>query len=211
MSALASRNGPGSDATSSVVSESGRGGRVSGQPVCGTLYCPELTEPAGRPVTAACARPSAGGRFDDWFKEKMIDKETNLFSLFVLSNFLIVNSFVSPSNSVKFFHGNTVRTRIQPKNLLSARAVATESVREDAEQSVLKPPSTANVFWKDASPQRTIDKKQISWINQFPNTWQPAEKLVLSKENKSEQKKETLSTAGYKSAQMLGTSIMTRY
>lgn len=37
------------------------------------------------------------------------------------------------------------------------------------------------VLWKDASPQRTVGNDQKSWMNQFPNTWQPAEALALDR------------------------------
>mmetsp|Transcript_19578 Transcript_19578/g.46506 ORF Transcript_19578/g.46506 Transcript_19578/m.46506 type:complete len:691 (-) Transcript_19578:123-2195(-) len=49
------------------------------------------------------------------------------------------------------------------------------------------------VFWKDASPQRTVDPEEIQYLNQFPNTWQPAETIAL-KASGAEQ--DTVSTAG---------------
>ena len=49
---------------------------------------------------------------------------------------------------------------------------ATESKHGDAGQQVL---------WKDAAPQRTAGNDKKAWMNQFPNTWQPAETLALDR------------------------------
>eukprot|EP00286_Rhodomonas_abbreviata_P001046 CAMPEP_0181288368 /NCGR_PEP_ID=MMETSP1101-20121128/294_1 /TAXON_ID=46948 /ORGANISM="Rhodomonas abbreviata, Strain Caron Lab Isolate" /LENGTH=681 /DNA_ID=CAMNT_0023392483 /DNA_START=185 /DNA_END=2226 /DNA_ORIENTATION=- len=38
----------------------------------------------------------------------------------------------------------------------------------------------AESTWKDSSPQRTLDVNQHSYLNQFPNTWEPAERIAAS-------------------------------
>jgi hypothetical protein len=41
------------------------------------------------------------------------------------------------------------------------------------------------VLWKDAAPQRTVGNEKKRWMNQFPNTWEPAEKLALERSQRN--------------------------
>jgi hypothetical protein len=60
------------------------------------------------------------------------------------------------------------------------------------------PPVVGTVAWRDASPQRNAESRSISYLNQFPNTWEPAESLLLSRGTKM-MDKETVSVSGKRS------------
>jgi hypothetical protein len=128
----------------------------------------------------------------------MLEKRNILFAL--LFSLPTVYAFLTPSNTIALTRGPAIFTKAKchRASLTRSRAVAAENLRDGVEKPVVGSATETgrSVPWKDASPQRTVDKEQISWINQFPNTWQPAEKLLLSKDVRQNQGKETISTAG---------------
>ena len=128
----------------------------------------------------------------------MSNKRKNLLTIFVLVSLSPVYAFMSPSKVVYLNRGQTRINSAKFRRGSLIRAVAAESLQDNIDRALVDSSvkDGKNVLWKDASPQRTLDKKQISWINQFPNTWQPAEKLLLSKDVRYHQGKETISTAG---------------
>jgi hypothetical protein len=131
----------------------------------------------------------------------MHNKGTLSIALFLLSCASIAHTFLLQQPSDPFTRDSRLFRSLSPKTN-SIRTLALESLLENFNNQVQKvsPVSgkISEILWKDASPQRTLDKRQISWMNQFPNTWQPAEKLVLGKDTTWHQGKETISTSGNK-------------
>jgi hypothetical protein len=130
----------------------------------------------------------------------MPDKGTFLIAVFLLSCASITHTFLLQHRSDFVIRGSQLQKSLSRRtNSMRTRAVAAESLLENVNNQVS--PDTGKVsetLWKDAIPQRTVDKRLISWINQFPNTWQPAEKLVLGKDTMWHQGKATISTSGSK-------------
>jgi hypothetical protein len=131
-------------------------------------------------------------------------KGTFLFTVFLFSCASLAHTFVLHPKSNIVTRGSRLlqRSLSHRTNSIRTHAVAADSLRENVNDQIQKVSSVKGKFsetlWKDASPQRTVDKRQLSWLNQFPNTWQPAEKLVLGKDTTWHQGKETISTSGRK-------------
>ena len=81
-----------------------------------------------------------------------------------------------------------LRFRLAGAGLRGLRGVllGTDARSQEQEEDTELGDATASehgdaVLWKDAAPQRTVGDDQKAWMNQFPNTWQPAETLALDR------------------------------
>ncbi len=128
----------------------------------------------------------------------MPDKGSLLIAVFLFSCATIAHTFLLQHRCEFVTRGSRLQRSLSRRtNSIRTRAVAAESLLENVNNQVSPAiGKVSEILWKDASPQRTVDKRKISWINQFPNTWQPAEKLVLGKDTMWHQGKETISTSG---------------
>jgi len=74
-----------------------------------------------------------------------------------------------------------------------AQSSGAQVLQDEDLKSEGKKGDPAGGWWKDSSPQRTVEQAKLKYLNQFPNTWQPAESLTLKRKG---DKKDTYKTAG---------------
>jgi len=86
--------------------------------------------------------------------------------------------------------GEACGDRLRAHGLRGARATLGREGEVNLEAPVhggrpLVPPKVGSVAWRDDYPQRQERVGKGSWLNQFPNTWEPAEALLLDKPARS--------------------------
>jgi hypothetical protein len=64
------------------------------------------------------------------------------------------------------------------------------------ERKSFVPPRVVNSPWRVQSPYRNNDGASTSYLNQFPNTWQPAERIADEKSRDRRGEGDTVSTSG---------------
>lgn len=71
-----------------------------------------------------------------------------------------------------------------------------EGGTQTAQRKAFVTPVVEDIPWRAQSPYRNDDAKTIAYLNQFPNTWQPAERIAQDRSQDLGKAKDYVSTSG---------------